>query len=231
MILRFKPNLTTKINRKLLSLIFICSALLSSCANSNPKENFQRPAHIMELLDGDNRELHGCSLPIAITEWSEDEDGTGWSRISSWRWNDGITQSEKFEGFPYESRSSKIKNDPQTTLIFIGKWYHLKKINKDIRLIGYQITDKKRYAYGQLRHQFEIRTKENERIKEMSFLPVVKFPGYTHKGDSECAIKWYNKYGYNAIAETKRVWARGFWGKLMLKHELIVTGKVVYAQE
>ena len=44
-------------------------------------------------------------------------------------------------------------------------------------------------------------------------------------------MKRYDKYGYNAIAETKRVWARGIWCKLMLKHELIVTGKIIQAQE
>lgn len=211
---------------------FLFIAILStlSCSESKSKESFLRPRYIMELLDGDNRELYECSLPIKMRKWEKIESSETFFRDQSWRWNDGVTQSEKNERLTNQSDSIKIQQDPQTKIIYIGKWHHVKKIGNDIRVIGYQITDKKRSVYGEIRHQFEFRNEENEKIKEMKFALAV-IPKNTHKQDSECAIKWYDKYGYNAIAETERVWARGFWGKLMLKHELIVTGKVIESEE
>ncbi len=216
---------------KITSVVFTVFLLLTNCASSNSKEEFARPRYALELLDGDNKELYGCSLLIKITPWKYDDKwGNYWGRELSWRYNDGITQSERSEGFGDESRSVEIIKDSDYTLIYVGKWNHIKRLNKDIRVIGYQVTNKKRYVYEQVEHDFESRNSENEKIKEMPFKYAVT-PTNTHKNNSECAIKWYDKYGYNAIVETKRVWARGFWGKLFLQHELDVTGKVVDSKE
>ena len=221
---------------KIISL-FIAVLLITNCSSSNSKETHSRPRdvrYIIELLDGDNSDLYGCSLLIKMSPWEVDDKWGGFDRRTSWR---GIMlQSERSEGFSEESRSTTIQKDPKYSLIYIGKWHHVKRIDKDIRLIGYQNVDKTpaRFgfssSFGEIHHDFEARNEENEKIKEMKFKLAV-IPKNTHKQDSECAIKWYDKYGYNAIAETKRVWARGIWGKLMLKHELIVTGKIIETEE
>lgn len=218
----------TNLNR--FYLLSIAIFLITNCSISNSKEPHSGPRYAMELLDGDNSDLYECALLIKMGPWNKSEKWDSWSRRVSLRWNDGITQTETGVGLYLNEDSAKIQQDPQKKLIYIGKWRHVKKIGKDIRLIGYQIIDKKRYAYAEINHQFETRTPENEKIKEMKFT-LAAIPKNIHKQDSECAIKWYDKYGYNAIVETKRVWARGIWGKLMLKHELIVTGKVIQAEE
>lgn len=216
---------------KIIVIVLFIALPVFGCTNFFVQGSQSETRYIMELFDNDNEDLYGCSLLIKMSEWSVDEKWGGWDRNTSWRWNDGISQTEKVEGFPEYSRSTQVLQDPKKSLIYVGKWHHVKKIGKDIRLIGYQIISKKRYSYGDIDHQFELRDEFNEKIKEMKFTPTILFPEYTHKGDSECAIKWYDKYGYNAMAETRRVWARGFWGKLFLQHELEVTGKVIEAQE
>ena len=227
----------TNLNRFYLLLITIF--LTTNCSISNSKEPFG-PRYAMELLDGDNSDLYECALLIKLGGWepSTSRDDV-WGRNLSLRYNNGVTQLETGENINYtfKNGSSEIQQNNSTSLIYIGKWHHVKKIGKDIRLIGYQNVNNKtptRFGfsshYGEINHQFETRTPENEKIKEMKFTLSV-IPKNTHKQDSECSIKWYDKYGYNAIVETKRVWARGIWGKLMLKHELIVTGKVIQAEE
>ena len=217
-----------KVNLQKFLLVFFLLTL-NNCSSLNAQDPQVR--YILQLLDGDNKDMYGCGLLVNISQWKVDDRSNGWDRITSWRWNDGVTQSERFEGFPDYSRSTKILKDPKTALIYVGKWHHVKKIGKDIRVIGYQKIRKGKNYYHEPKHQFESRNKKNEKIKEMKFSPRPGYPGYTHISHGECAIKWYDKYGYNAAAETKRVWARGFWGKLFLQHELDITGKIIQAKE
>ena len=218
------------------TLFLVITILLNSCANF--KEDQREIRHIMQLLDGDNSDLYGCILPIRITSWKYREEwGGGYNRIISWRGDNDRIQLERFEGFSEnKSESTIIQNNPKYSLIYVGKWHHVKRINKDIRLIGYQNVDKTpaRFGFsssiGEIHHDFEEKTEENEKIKEKKFTLAV-IPENHHKQDSECAIKWYDKYGYNAIAETKRAWYPGFWGEVFLKHQLIVTGKIIDAEE
>lgn len=218
------------------ALLTIVILVIINCPNSNSKETFSRPRYAMELLDGDNSDLYGCALLIKMTPWEKNKNWNSWSRGISLRWNDGITQTETGLGLYLDEDSVSIQKDPKYSLIYVGKWHHVKRINKDIRLIGYQNVDKTpaRFGFGssvgKIHHQFEEKTEENQKIKEMKFKFAV-IPQNHHKQDSECAVKWYDKYGYNAIIETKRVWHPDLWGKLFLQRQLEVTGKVIQAEE
>lgn len=49
-----------------------------------------------------------------------------------------------------------------------------------------------------------------------------------------CVVKWTAKYGYNAIAETKKVYPKGvfgFFARIFRDYELVPTGKIIEAKE
>ena len=110
----------------MLSLIF-----LFSCSNSFSKDEYLEAKYIMELIDGDNKDMYGCSLLIDMGEWeaSLSRDQV-WSRHTSLRWNDGVTQTETGISINYRSNSIDITKDSKKSLIYVGKWHHVKKIGK-----------------------------------------------------------------------------------------------------
>ena len=106
----------------------------------------------------------------------------------------------------------------------------LNKLDKNpIYLRFFQIISKQNinnFYNGAIRNYFESQDDKNQQIFEMP-LKLIK----PTSGDELCILKWHNKYGYNAIAETKRQIRPGFWNWLFRNHELIVTGKVIEVNE
>lgn len=216
-------------------VIFLLTLILLSCSNIEHKKELPRVRYAHQLLDGDNKEFYGCALLINISKWKESEYWeNSWYRSLSFRFNDGVTQLEKAEPIfneNDETTSDKLKSSKQHALIYIGKWHHIKRLGIDIRLVGYQILHQKNISHGTLKYMFESRNKENEKIKEMKFSPIVEIPYLARSHRARCIIKWYDKYGYNAYAKTKRVWHESLIGKLFLQRQLVVTGKVIQAEE
>ena len=54
---------------KIFLVTLLSILLLASCANLNAQEDFKRPRYIIELLNGDNKELYGCALLINMEKW------------------------------------------------------------------------------------------------------------------------------------------------------------------
>ena len=180
----------------------------------------------------DMNDLSGCQILIEQGEWNLTKYGSErhnninylWTRSQTWRKQNNWESNRSVE-LDRTEKSYELLEAKEWSLVYAGKWEYVKKIDKNIRLIAQQHNDKSKKS-GALHVEFESQDSQNQKIPAMP-LQLIK-PTY---GDELCILKWHNKYGYNAIAETYRQLRQGFWAWLFRDYELVVTGKIVEIEE
>jgi len=153
-------------------------------------------------------------------EWEQDGVHQVWLRGTSWLESRGISLDSSPKNKSYEILKSK--ND---RLVYVGKWQYIDKLGKNIRLISMQ--DINDFYNGAMRNYYESMDEQNKKIPEM---PLKLFRPAS--GGELCIIKWHNKYGYNAIAETKKVYRGGVIGiidRIFQYYAIVPTGRIIDA--
>lgn len=207
-------------------------------ANSSFAANWQ---HYLSQNNAEDFSL--CSLFHKMGKWESykvnGNDDIYWVRRQTWInkkfYNEtGINIRKNSDWF-----SSNIVKSSDKSLVYVGPWHDviltysnrsflrelssLRSYKKTIRLIGAQ-TNNTLWAY------FEEKNKKNSEVKEKK-LDLIE-PVNLSNMNSLCYIKWTAKHNsYNAKPETIRQLAPGILNKLLLRHEIVVTGKVIEVEE
>ena len=161
---------------------------------------------------------------------NDKERSKTWSRHQAWR--SGTMYHGTGIGLDLPTKYFKnltmVLSNNSIHPIYIGPWHHSQPIQKNIRFFAYYPK-----SGGDIQYQYESQTEENKSIPEKSFSlsPTAKIAPDRF---SLCVVKWTAKYGYNAIAETKKVYPKGisgFFAWLFRDYELVPTGKIIEAKE
>lgn len=185
----------------------------------------------------DVNDLEGCQILIS-QKWDgyESKFGAGtdqtWLKGNGWLSERGISLDSAKIDKSYKIGEMADKNErfshQDSRLVYVGPWQYIKKIDRKIRLFSIQENDPKEKA-GVIRNFYESLDPQNQKIPEMP-LKLLK-PAY---GDEFCILKWHIKYGYNAIAETKKVYREGvlgFFDRIFQVYIRVPTGKIIEAKE
>jgi len=188
----------------------------------------------------DANDLRGCSVLIEQSPWHFTKYGSEkagkfkksnvrylWDRDQVWKMENGWESHRSIEVDRTEKsyEIGRTPKDPDSSLVYVGKWQYVEKIGKQIRLIGKQHNDPKESS-DVIRVEYESLDSQNQKIPEMP-LKLIK-PAY---GDEFCILKWHIKYGYNGIAETYKKLRPGFWAGVFRDYETVITGKIIEAKE
>jgi len=227
-------------NRKIINIaaLIALSATLTNCQSAEQKQaeqqvmnQYLKSSKSLEskttTKDDDLYNLKGCPILLTLGKWRHREIpyslGGGSAQERDQDWFDGRFVTSTGTGIYYggrEYKSYEIMKDKDWKLIYIGKWQYVPKLDQHVRLLGTQ-------HKASISSPYEIMDETNKKIPEMPLKLIQR----THGGIELCEIKWVHKYGYNAVAETYRQIRPGFWNWLFRNKELIVTGRVVEAEE
>lgn len=142
--------------------------------------------------------------------WGRDQD---WMFENGWSSNEGVVLD--FENY----QSPTVLKNPEVKLIYLGPWYYVSRIGKEIRFVAQQGIKSGGITYG-----YESKTEENAKIPSMKKVELARKP---HRNIDLCAVEWTAKYGYNAVIDLKLNYPIGiFTGKIMKG-----SGEIIQADE
>jgi hypothetical protein len=171
--------------------------------------------------DVDN--LRGC--PILVGQvWEKNGPDNEWLDKRLYR-STGILLDAQTK---YFKNLNVILSDNSLHPIYIGPWHYSPTLQKTIRFFANYPKEG-----GNIQYQYESQTEENKSIPEKAFSlsPTAKIAPDRF---GLCVVKWTAKYGYNSIAETKKVYPKGisgFFARIFRDYELVPTGKIIEAKE
>lgn len=224
-------------------VVFMLQFFVASCSADTfhfYKDDFQemvqdRKQRKVRGNENDVNDLEGCEYLSEIGNWennfpNDKERSKTWSRHQGWR------KSAMYHGTgvgldlptQYFKNIKMALSDKSLHPIYIGPWQYSPTLQKTIRFFAYYPKEG-----GDIQYQYESQTEENKSIpqKAFSLSPTAKIAPDRF---GLCVVKWTAKYGYNAIAETKKVYPKGvfgFFARIFRDYELVPTGKIIEAKE
>lgn len=118
-----------------------------------------------------------------------------WGRTMCLYFPDTNTTSCSGGGNVFQRDYKKEYCIDKNTLIYVGKWHYVKKMDKNIRYVACQ-TD-------QLHGYFEVMDEKNKDIKYMPLKLKYPIKPFTRESEELNIIKWFDRYGYNAYVDLK----------------------------
>ena len=188
-------------------IIFIISCSQTSVFRMEGPDDFlNKYANNTLTIDDDTKNNIENGFIVGLKKWKK-------NRFYSKKYN--CPNYERWRSF-YKTKRNVVDEHVYTikschgtckydkNLIYVGRWYYLKKINKNIRLIACY-----NERFGDFHRYFEIM---NESNKNIPYMPLnIENKEYKSNNivniesnmEAISTIQWFDKYGYNAYVDLK----------------------------
>lgn len=219
------------LKKQTISIILIISIIsIQSCGlRRNSFENYSstinetlnpKNSNLKEIQDiFDVRDMRGCGFDIELGVWYKEKrkNREVWVRRVA-NYNHGIIGSgNDYLDFDEKDSTPHLTKTPLHHIIYIGEWHFAKRVGKEIRFVAYT-----GIGGGDIRSQFESKTKENENIPSKPFSLPPK--GTTASRTTLCTTKWIANHGYNAISTVKSK-------NPFSKNYMVPTGEIIEVED